>query len=645
MTDYITRQNQEFKSFTKDEIDGNLMEFLENEYGYIYESILDEGYILEYTDFDTFFELTYDNKVVGFYTTDTIFDNTVQVCINEFYVLPEFRSNKIFLYQIINLLQTPNISLVLRKPSRNVVDILIKEGLAFEFADGLIFTYVKFMNNFGSVFVNNKIKKAYHTMDPKYFDLNIVGNVYDYKHCMTVFNDANDIFAKKASTVCFSMPRRMDVEKYNLMPKLKKIDKNYLKEIGRAMKRNQDAVYEVSTIIYNNIYGGLNVDNLIGTDEKLHDYVVQLLEENKLSEDDGQEIRSKIQEALDEEEILPITIRRRFEYLLLNPQADALVSGDVEEGICPYCGSELQYNLETCEMCGYNFYHDVNDEEEASEEDERVIDEDTQLEVDFLESIDTDTYNPSDVFDAQFEIAVIEALGLIDTYPNEPLRINIEAVHHIKDGLVVDYLLENDFIEQKESQEYDDEYVYKITKKGRRHYKQNKTATQYSENLQGFDYYKYKKYYNDNIANTKKEEITENYIQLLEDKVLNENNYSIYNQILLNNLLTSRNIQGDKDFLIKLLKAMICQLNEYKLTEDNEGMLPIKFEMENYMQLFDVINEDYDLIELYVKAYNDIELENLKCNKEDNLEVLQKLAETKDLLRVNFSIMQSTDEE
>ena len=67
--------------------------------------------------------------------------------------------------------------------------------------------------------------------------------------------------------------------------------------------------------------------------------------------------------------------------------------------------------------------------------------------------------------------------------------------------------------------------------------------------------------------------------------------------------------------------------------------------MDNYMQLFDVINEDYDLIELYVKAYNDIELEDLKINKEDNLEALQKLAETKDLLRFNLAIMESSDDE
>ena len=94
-----------------------------------------------------------------------------------------------------------------------------------------------------------------------------------------------------------------------------------------------------------------------------------------------------------------------------------------------------------------------------------------------------------------------------------------------------------------------------------------------------------------------------------------------------------------------MLKAMICQLNEYKLAEDKKNLLPIKFEMDNYMQLFDVINEDYDLIELYVKAYNDIELEDLKINKEDNLEALQKLAETKDLLRFNLAIMESSDDE
>ena len=94
-----------------------------------------------------------------------------------------------------------------------------------------------------------------------------------------------------------------------------------------------------------------------------------------------------------------------------------------------------------------------------------------------------------------------------------------------------------------------------------------------------------------------------------------------------------------------MLKATICQINEYKLSEDKENLFPIKFEMENYMQLYDVINEDYDLIELYVKAFNDIEMEDLKTNKEENLEIIQKLAETKDFLRVNLAIMETSEEE
>ncbi|RAP54692.1 MAG: hypothetical protein BZ137_00880 [Methanosphaera sp. rholeuAM130] len=644
MTEYIERKNNKFKSYTKDEIDEGLMEFLKKEYGYIYDAIMDEEYIIEYNDFSTFFELTYDNKVVGFYTTDTIFDRNILVCINEFYVLPEYRSNRIFLYQVINLLQTPNITVVLRKPTRIVVDILINEGLAFEFADNLIFTYVKFINNYGSVFVNNKIKKAYHTIDSKYLGLNVMGNVYDYKHCMTIFDDTNDIFVKKPSTVCLSMPRRYDVKKYNLVPKLKKIDKSYLKEIRRQTNKNTEWAYDISKIIHDNIYSGLTVENLIGTEDKLHESVIELLGEYDLTEEDGQKIRAKLQEALDEGEILQDTIRRRFEYLLLNPEAEALAGDDTEEGQCPYCHGELQYDLESCEICGYNLYANIDETTTEEGEDERQIDQQTGLEVEFLESIDTDTYDVDEVYDAQFEVAVNEALELIDIYPNEPLKIDIEEVHHIADNTVIPYLIENGFVEQKEKDDIDG-YAYKITKKGRRHYKQNVAANLYSANLQGLDYYKFKKYYQSNMEESKKEEIVENYIQSMESDAITENDYATYNQILLNNLLTSRNIEGDREFLIQLIKAMICQLNEYKLSEDKTGKLPIKFEMENYMQLFDVINEDYDLIELYVKAYNDIELEDLKTNKEDNLEAIQKLAETKDLLRLNFAIMENSEDE
>lgn len=646
MTEYITRENGQFKSFLSSEIDVGLIDLLKNDYEYIYDSVIDEEYVIEYTNFNTFFEIVYEGKVVGFYTTETIIDPSIQICINEFYVLPEFRGNQIFLYHIINFLQTPNIKILIRKPSKIVIDILINGGLAYKFSEDLVFSFVNFANELGSVFVNNKVKKLYHTIEAKYLGIKMLGNVFDYKYCATVFNDTSDLFSKKTTTPCLAMPRRSDVKQYNLMPKFRKIDIKYIKKIEKEMKNSQGEVYEVSKRIYQNVYGALTVENLIGTDEKLNNYIIDWLKENNLSEEDGFKIKDKVEEALNENQIIPKTIRRRLEYLLKNPEKEALTTEIATGTECPYCGKNHEIDIETCETCGYNFY--LSTEEEVEELPQRQIDEETGLEKEFSDSIDTDKYDPKEVYDAQFEIACNELLSYVDIYPNESIPINFEELHHILDNVIIKYLLENNLLEQKENkQSKEDEYVYKITKKGRRHYKQNKITNLFSSGLHGFDYYEFKKYYQENIENNKGEEILENYITQKETAAINDEDYTTYNQILINNIAMSRNIEGDEGLFIALIKSIICQLNEYKLKIDNNEneLMPLRFELENFITLFDIIKEDYNLDELYEKAYNQIELESLKINKEEDLAVVKQLAETQDLFKVNLDIIESYQDE
>lgn len=67
-----------------------LTELLQKDYSYIYESIQNEKYIIQYEDFTTFHEITNQNKVIGYYTTEKNSEKNVYA-IEEIYILPEFR--------------------------------------------------------------------------------------------------------------------------------------------------------------------------------------------------------------------------------------------------------------------------------------------------------------------------------------------------------------------------------------------------------------------------------------------------------------------------------------------------------------------------------------------------------------------------
>ena len=79
---------------------------LKEKYGYIYEAIQNEGFILENNLGDVFKEILFENKVVGF--TFYELNSSTKFVLNEIYILPEFMGNSLFLLEINILLAAGN---------------------------------------------------------------------------------------------------------------------------------------------------------------------------------------------------------------------------------------------------------------------------------------------------------------------------------------------------------------------------------------------------------------------------------------------------------------------------------------------------------------------------------------------------------
>ena len=72
-----------------------LERYLYDNYHEISKSVYKENYVLDYADFGLFFEIEYEDNVVGFITLEND-DLNNRFIINESYIVPEWRGNNLF---------------------------------------------------------------------------------------------------------------------------------------------------------------------------------------------------------------------------------------------------------------------------------------------------------------------------------------------------------------------------------------------------------------------------------------------------------------------------------------------------------------------------------------------------------------------
>ena len=95
---YLIRDDDIQKIFIS-ESNIDVVDTLKTYYNYIYDSILEEGFILKYDKCNLFKELIYENKVVGFCSYDHSRE-FITAALNNIYILPEFRGKGIFLREL-----------------------------------------------------------------------------------------------------------------------------------------------------------------------------------------------------------------------------------------------------------------------------------------------------------------------------------------------------------------------------------------------------------------------------------------------------------------------------------------------------------------------------------------------------------------
>uniref|UniRef100_UPI003890CDFE hypothetical protein n=1 Tax=Methanobrevibacter sp. TaxID=66852 RepID=UPI003890CDFE len=141
-TKFIIRNDDNPKIIHNDLADYlDVESILKKDYEYIYESILNEGFILENKLGDVFKEILFENKVVGFAFCEL--NSQTNFVLNEIYILPEFRGNSLFLLEI-NILLAAGNSLSILQPTKNLVELLIHYGFAFKLSENIVASAISF---------------------------------------------------------------------------------------------------------------------------------------------------------------------------------------------------------------------------------------------------------------------------------------------------------------------------------------------------------------------------------------------------------------------------------------------------------------------------------------------------------------------
>ena len=326
---------------------------LKNKYPEISKAIQKEGYNLEFQDYDIFTEIPFENQVVGFVTLKRISFSPNHFWIMDAYIIPEYRGNNLFFNFLFNLLTQDNFEFYPRKPTKAFINVLLKNDYALKLAPNFVLSYFKFMVDVDlEVYKNQKIKRFYKK---PIMPMPYKANLFDMDLCSVMFRDPNVNFIKQDNFFALSEPRKYDLKKYKCRKKLKRVSKKYLIDKYDTWEISYDEIMDFLQRKDSEIANDLLVENMIGSEDKLSDFFIKMLENSNLGIEEGFKIRKHVVDKLDSGQLNEKSYIRRATYLLNHFEAiDKKIDDFDEESIekCPFCGKPIPIYWGSCESCG-----------------------------------------------------------------------------------------------------------------------------------------------------------------------------------------------------------------------------------------------------------------------------------------------------
>ena len=307
----------------------DVIDILKSDYGYIHDSIMNEGFILKYSKCNLFKELVFDGKVVGFCSYDYS-RQFITSALNNIYVLPEFRGNELFLKELERTM-TENSKPSIMEPTRLVVELLIRYGFAKRVTDTIVASAIEF------------VVPAEHVLSNRnHADEELSTHFYDLSVCRCIH-----ILDLSESHVAYSSPLNQDIIRYDC---LEEIGDEYISEIVNTFSRNNS---EFSTIL-SGLEDALPVkrytlEEVIGEEDEFSFYIESLIDDAHITRQKAFEITEQIKNEYENGMISDESLLIRLAYLF-NTSAEPSIKSHAE--VCPFCRMPIDAHDKYCHFCG-----------------------------------------------------------------------------------------------------------------------------------------------------------------------------------------------------------------------------------------------------------------------------------------------------
>ena len=338
--DIIVKDDDTQKVFlTEDTL--NVIDILTEHYPYILKSIRDEEFPLKYEECNLFKELVHEKKVVGFCSYD-FSREFITASMNNIYVLPEFRGNKLFFKELVKTMEDHNKPSIM-EPTRLVVELLIKYGFASKVNDSLVASAIEFVIPGNHVLSNAEYNND--ELSTHFYDLGI-------SRCIHILD-------LEKSHVAYSSPLNYDVINYDAEIS---VDDDYFKYVTDLFRDNDvelmNAVLKLEDTLPIKNY---TLEEVIGDDENLSPYIESLIDDAHVTYERALAIRQQIREEYEAGMILNESLLIRLAYLFGDNTEPSITSHDMT---CPYCGMPIDDHDRYCHFCGVNLGFNPEDFEE-----------------------------------------------------------------------------------------------------------------------------------------------------------------------------------------------------------------------------------------------------------------------------------------
>ena len=335
--DYLIRENNIQKIFLS-ENDIDVIDTLKTYYGYIYDSILEEGFILKYGKCNLFKELIFENKVVGFCSYDHSRE-FITAALNNIYILPEFRGKGIFLKELEKTMLEHNKPSIM-EPTRLVVEILIKYGFASKISDNIVASASEFVVPGNHVLSNQEYGDD--ELSTHYYDLSICS-------CIHILD-----FTKRH--IAYSAPLNYDIIHFD---DIGEVDDDYVDDLMEFYQSNDVRLMETILKLEDNLpIKNYTLEDVIGDEDNFSFYIESLIDDAHITHAKALEIKQQIIEEYEAGMILNESLLIRLAYLF-NENSAPTITSHVET--CPYCSMPIDDHDKYCHFCGINLDYDAHE--------------------------------------------------------------------------------------------------------------------------------------------------------------------------------------------------------------------------------------------------------------------------------------------